>query len=52
MILEFYTYVISCFGTKVLTKNKALFQDISSFKSEQDDNINLSRTWFLYTQKK
>ena len=29
-----------------------LFWDISSFKSEKGDNIKLSRTGFLYKQKR
>ena len=58
IILEFYTSVVSCFGIKKITKKYDfllifyLFRDIKSFKSEKGTNIKLSRTGFLYKQKK
>ena len=58
IILEFYTSIVSCFRIKKITKKYDfllilyLFRDNKSFKSEKGDNIKLSRTGFLYKQKK
>ena len=58
MIPELYISVVSCFGIKVITKNMAFvlvfyrFWDISSYKSEKGDTAKLSRTGFIYKQKR
>ena len=58
MIPEFYTSVASCFAIKVITKKYGfllvlyLFRDIISFKSEKGDTAKLSRTGFIFKQKR
>ena len=58
IIFEFYTSIVSCFGIKKITKKYDfllilyLFRDNKSLKSEKGNNIKLSRTGFLYKQKK